>query len=194
MFGILSTLGELVKQGKIKHFGLSDDTPWGISKYLELAKQHDLPRVVSIQNEFSLLNRSDDPYVAETCVRENVAYLPWSPLAMGFLSGKYTNRDWDKNSRYQVAKDLGADCGSYRDCDQTHAAVTEYMEDAKKNGRDQCQMALAFCNQQSFVTSTIIGATSMGQLKSNIAAFEITLSDEILKEIDVIYRKYPIPF
>lgn len=194
LLDILSSLGELVKEGKIRHIGLSDDTAWGISKYLELAKEHSLPRLTSIQNEFSLLNRSDDPYVAETCVRENVAYLPWSPLAMGFLSGKYTNQQWPKNSRYQVAKDIGSDCGSYRDCEQTHAAVLEYIEIAKKHDLDVCDMALAFCNQQRFVTSTIIGATSMEQLTSNIAAFEITLSADVLKEIDVIYRKYPLPF
>lgn len=194
LLDILTAIDEVQKAGKIRHFGLSDDSAWGIMKYNELAEKHDMPRVASIQNEFSLLNRSDDPYLAEVCVREEVAYLPWSPLAMGFLSGKYTDQKWPKNSRYQVAKDIGADCGFYRDCDQTHAAVREYMAVAEKYGLDVCQMALKFIDKQNFVTSTIIGATSMEQLKTDIEAFDIDLSNEVMADIDAVYRKYPIPF
>ncbi len=194
LLDIHQAIDEVVKAGKVRHFGLSDDSAWGIMKYNELSEKHNMPRVVSIQNEFSLLNRSDDPYVAEVCVREEVAYLPWSPLAMGFLSGKYTDQEWPKNSRYQVAKDIGADCGFYRDCDQTHAAVRGYMAVAEKYGLDVCQMALKFVDKQNFVTSTIIGATSMAQLKTDIDAFDIDLSDEVMADIDAVYRQYPITF
>ncbi len=194
LMDILAAIDEVVKAGKVRHFGLSDDSAWGIMKYLGLADKHDMPRVNSIQNEFSLLNRSDDPYVAEVCVREEVAYLPWSPLAMGFLSGKYTDQEWPKASRYQVAKDIGADCGSYRDCDATHNAVRAYLAVAKKHGLDVCQMALKFVDKQNFVTSTIIGATSMEQLTTDIDAFDIELSDDVMTDIDSVYRQYPIPF
>lgn len=194
LIDILTAMDEVVKAGKVRHMGLSDDSAWGIMKYLEMADKNKLPRIESIQNEFSLLNRSDDPYVAEVCVREEVSYLPWSPLAMGFISGKYTGQEWPKNSRYQVAKDIGADCGSYRDCDQTHAAVPEYIAVAEKHGLDVCQMALKFVDMQNFVTSTIIGATSMEQLKTDIDAFDIELSADVIADIDEVYKKYPIPF
>ncbi|MAZ76432.1 MAG: aldo/keto reductase, partial [Micavibrio sp.] len=132
-------IDDVVKAGKVRHFGLSDDSAWGIMKYNEQAKEHGLPRVESIQNEFSLLDRSDDPYVAEVCVRDDVAYLPWSPLAMGILSGKYLQKPWDKNWRYQVAKDINSDPGSYRFTEQSEAAVKAYMEVAAKHGLDVCQ-------------------------------------------------------
>jgi aryl-alcohol dehydrogenase-like predicted oxidoreductase len=187
-------IDDVVKAGKVRHFGLSDDTAWGIMKYNEQAKEHNLPRVESIQNEFSLLDRSDDPYVAEVCVREDVAYLPWSPLAMGILSGKYLKKPWDKNWRYQVAKDINSDPGSYRFTEQSEAAVKAYMEVAAKHGLDVCQMAIKFCDVQNFVTSTIIGATSMEQLKTDIDAFDIELSDEAMADIDAVYRQYPLPY
>ena len=194
LLDIQRAMDEMVKAGKVRHFGLSDDTAWGIMKYNEQAKEFDLPRVQSIQNEFSLLDRSDDPYLAEVCVREEVAYLPWSPLAMGFLSGKYTNQPWPKESRYQVALDIGGNCGTYRDCPDTHKAVEAYLDVAKKHGLDACQMALKFVDKQNFVTSTIIGAPTMEQLKSNIDAFDIELSDDVMADIDKVYRQFPIPY
>ena len=150
--------------------------------------------IESIQNEFSLLDRSDDPYVAEVCVRDEVAYLPWSPLAMGILSGKYLNKPWDKNWRYQVAKDINSDPGSYRFTEQSEAAVKAYMDVAAKHDLDVCQMAIKFCDVQNFVTSTIIGATSMEQLKIDIDAFDIELSDDAMADIDAVYRQYPLPY
>lgn len=194
LMDIQTAIGEVVKAGKVRHFGLSDDSAWGIMKYNEQAKDHNLPRVESIQNEFSLLNRSDDPYVAEICVREEVAYLPWSPLAMGILSGKYLKEPWDKNWRYQVAKDIDSDPGFYRFNEDSENAVKEYIAVAEKHGLDVCQMALKFVDKQNFVTSTIIGATSMEQLKTDIDAFDIKLSQEVMADIDAVYRQYPIPF
>ena len=150
--------------------------------------------MVSIQNEFSLLCRSDDPYVAEVCVCEEVAYLPWSPLAAGQLSGKYANGQIPQGSRWDVSKKISESFASFRDNKETHEAVDAYMAVAQKHGLDVCQMALKFLDQQSFITSTIIGATTMAQLKSNIEAFELVLSDEVLADIDVVYRQYPLPY
>lgn len=194
LMDIQTAMAEIIKAGKVRHFGLSDDTAWGIMKYNEQAKEHGLPRVESIQNEFSLLDRSDDPYVAEVCVREEVAYLPWSPLAMGILSGKYLKEPWDKKWRYQVAKDIDSDPGFYRFNETSEKAVKAYMAIAEKHGLDVCQMALKFVDKQNFVTSTIIGATNMEQLKTDIDAFDIELSDEVMADIDKVYRQYPIPF
>jgi len=195
LLDILRAMDELVKAGKVRHFGLSDDSAWGISAYLKLSEKHDLPRVEAIQNEFSLLNRSDDPYVAEVCVRDDVAYLPWSPLAAGILSGKYQDGTNPEGSRGDVEAKLGKPSGLWRMKEQyTHEAVGAYLDVAKKHGLDPCQMALKFVDKQTFVTSTIIGATSMEQLASNIDAFDIDLSDAAMADIDDVYRQYPILF
>lgn len=186
---ILQTLGDIMKQGKIRHIGLSDDTAWGIMKYLQLAERHGLPRMASIQNEFSIVNRVDDPYVAEVCVREDVAYLPWSPLGGGLVSGKYAGGARPAGARWTVDGRKPA-----RDTAAAHAAVAAYHEVAKNHGLDPCRMAISFCRAQSFVTSTIIGATSMDQLKSNIAAGQLDLSAEVLADIAKVHRQYPLPF
>jgi aryl-alcohol dehydrogenase-like predicted oxidoreductase len=189
LLDILTALGDMVKQGKIRHLGLSDDTAWGIMKYLQLAERHNLPRMASIQNEFGILNRLDDPYVAEVCVREDVAYLPWSPLAGGLVAGKYAGGARPKGARWTVDPRK-----PHRDTPTAHAAVAAYHDIAKKHGLDTCQMAIAFCRQQNFVTSTIIGATTMEQLKTNIGAADVTLGADVLGEINAVYRTYPIPF
>jgi len=191
---IHEAIDEIVKAGKVRHFGLSDDTAWGIMKYNELANKNNRPRVNSIQNEFSLLDRTDDPYLAEVCVREDVAYLPWSPLAMGVLSGKYANGKIPEGTRWAVEDRLGSRMDRFRDNPQSHAAVDGYMKVAAKHGLDVCQMALKFVDKQNFVTSTIIGATTMEQLKSNIDAFDIELSDEVMADINEVYRQFPIPY
>lgn len=193
LLDIITAVGEAVKAGKVRYFGLSDDTAWGMMKYLQIAEEKSLPRVQSIQNEFSLLNRSDDPYVAEVCVREDISYLPWSPLACGLLSGKYKNGARPPGARWTIENKMNND-GRYRDNPMAHAAVDEYHEVAKKYGLQPTQMALKFIDQQSFVTSTIIGATNMDQLKSNIEAFDITLPDEAVREIEAVYRRYPIVY
>jgi aryl-alcohol dehydrogenase-like predicted oxidoreductase len=185
----LQALGEAQKAGKIRHFGLSNDSAWGIMKYIALAEKHNLPRPQSIQCEFGPLNRHDDPYVAEVCVREDVAYLPWSPLGGGVLSGKYAGGARPAGARWTVDPRM-----PHRDTPQTHAAVAEYIAIAKKHGLDVVQMAIAFCRQQNFATSTIIGATTMDQLKNAIDAGDLTLSADVLREMDGVYRKYPLPF
>lgn len=186
---VLRALGDLVKQGKIRHIGLSDDTAWGIMSYLALATQHNLPRMATIQNEFSLLRRTDDPYVAEVCVRENIAYLPWSPLGGGVLTGKYLGGARPAGSRWAIDKRK-----AFRDTPTTEKAVLAYKEIAEAHGLDLAQMALAFCAQQSFVTSTIIGATSMAQLRTNIEAARLVLSPDVMKAIDAVQRIYPRPY
>ena len=195
LLDILTSLGDIVKAGKVRFVGLSDDSSWGIMKYLALADKHNLPRIQSIQNEFSLLNRSDDPYVAETCVREDVSYLPWSPLACGMISGKYAGRKPPKDTRWDHEIRVRQDFDSFRfKSDLAHAAVDEYLGVAKKHGLDVCQMALKFVDMQNFVTSTIIGATKMEQLKSNIDAFDLTLSDDVMNDINEVYKRYPIVY
>jgi aryl-alcohol dehydrogenase-like predicted oxidoreductase len=186
---ILHTIDGFIKDGKIKAFGLSNDTAWGTMKYLELSKTHNLPRVQSIQNEYSLLYRHDEPYVAEVCAKEQVAYLPYSPLAAGSLSGKYLNGARPDGARWSLD-----DRPNQRDTPNAQKAVKAYMDLAAANNLDACQMALAFCYQQNFITSTIIGATSMEQLKSNVTAKDIVLSDDVMKAIHKIYCEYPMPY
>ena len=191
---ILTAMGDIVAAGKVRYMGLSDDTAWGIMKYVGLSKDMNLPRVQSIQNEFSLLNRSDDPYVAEVCVREDVSYLPWSPLATGLLSGKYQNGVIPAGSRWDVENQLRSGFDSFRNTPMAHQAVTDYLAVAQKHHLNLTQRALKFIDQQSFATSTIIGATSMDQLKSNITAFDLTLSEDVLRDIDDVYHHYSIPY
>lgn len=194
LLDIITAIGDIVKAGKVRFFGLSDDSAWGIMKYLSLSEQKSLPRVQSIQNEFSLLNRSDDPYVAEVCVREDVSYLPWSPLACGMISGKYKGGARPAGSRWVVEKELRANFDSFRDNSRAHAAVEGYHAVAAKHGLQPTQMALKFVDKQNFVTSTIIGATNMEQLKSNIAAFDVSLPDDVMRDIAKVYNDYPIVY
>ncbi|MBP3139912.1 aldo/keto reductase [Aliivibrio fischeri] len=190
MLEILQALDTCVKAGKIHHIGLSDDTPWGINTYLKLSEKYDLPRMVSIQNEFSLLHAKDWPYLIENCIHENVAYLPWSPLAGGMLSGKYLDEKMPEGSRWTFSQRNGI----FRDTPATNEAVRAYMNVAEKHGYTPCQLALAWCDQVDGVTSTIIGATSLEQLKEDIEAFSKPLSDEAISDINTVFRQYPMPF
>ncbi len=195
LLDILRALDEAVQAGKIRHAGLSDDTAWGMMKYIALAEKYGLPRMASIQHEFSLLKRIDDPYVTEVCMLEDIAYLPWSPLATGILSGKYQDGKYPEGSRAHVTEALGMSGALWRlKNKQTFEAVGKYIDVAKKHNLDVCQMALKFVDKQNFVTSTIIGATTMAQLKTNIDAFDLELSDDVMADIDTVYRQYPIPF
>ncbi|RUM50912.1 MAG: aldo/keto reductase, partial [Marinomonas sp.] len=164
MLEILQALGECVKSGKIRHFGLSNETPWGINEYLRLAEKYDLPRVASIQNEFSLLHAKDWPFLIENCVREDVAYLPWSPLAAGALSGKYIDGARPEGSRWSFAQRNGL----FRDTEASNEAIKAYKELAEANGLTASQLALAWVDQVDGVTSTIIGATKMSQLEEDL--------------------------
>jgi len=187
---ILMALDDSVKAGKIRYCGLSDETPWGVKEYLTLAKQYDLPTMVSIQNEFNLLHLKDSPYVIETCMLDNVAYLPWSPIAGGALSGKYRNGARPENSRWTMVQRNGI----FRDTSQSHEAIEAYYQIAQKHDLSLAQLSLAWVYQFSGVTSTIIGATSMDNLKENIDAYQLNLSDEILAEIKSVIFRYPVPF
>ncbi|MGN2614488.1 aldo/keto reductase [Aliivibrio fischeri] len=190
MLEILQALDTCVKAGKIHHIGLSDDTPWGINTYLKLSEKYDLPRMVSIQNEFSLLHAKDWPYLIENCIHENVAYLPWSPLAGGMLSGKYLDGKMPEGSRWTFSQRNGI----FRDTPAANEAIRAYMNVAEKHGYTPCQLALAWCDQVDGVTSTIIGATSLEQLKEDIEAFSKPLSDEAISDINTVFRQYPMPF
>lgn len=187
---ILRGLDDCVQAGKIRHCGLSDDSPWGIKEYLNLATEHNFPQMVSIQNEFSLLHLKDSPYLIESCVLDDVAYLPWSPIAGGALSGKYRNGARPENCRWTMMQRNGI----FRDTSQTHEAIEAYYELAQEHNLTLAQMSLAWVYQFEGVTSTIIGATSMTQLQENIDAYNITLSEEILKGIDLIIKRFPVPF
>ncbi|MBL4909876.1 MAG: aldo/keto reductase [Alteromonadaceae bacterium] len=190
MLDILQGLAQCIRAGKIRHCGLSDETPWGINQYLRLSEKHDLPRMVSIQNEFSLLHTKDWPYLIENCVHENIAYLPWSPLATGLLTGKYAKGARPQGSRWTFMQRNGL----FRDTEQSHQAVAAYVKLAKKHNISPVTLALAWCDQINGVTSTIIGATTMAQLKENINAFTQPLNAEILADIEQVLKRYPMPF
>ena len=190
MLDILEGLNDCVKAGKIRHCGLSDDTTWGIATYLKLSEQHDLPRMVSIQNEFNLLHIKDWPYLIEHCVMENIAYLPWSPLAGGMLSGKYLNGGMPDGSRWTLTQRNGL----FRDTPTSAQAIAAYVEVADKHGITPSQLALVWCDQIDGVTSTIIGATTMEQLKEDIDAFDIEYTEELKLDIRKVLTQYPSPF
>lgn len=187
---VLRALEQNVKAGKIREIGLSDETPWGISKYIELSKKHDLPRMISLQNEFSLLHSKDWPYVIESCMIENIAYLPWSPLAGGILSGKYLNNEMPEGSRWTFSQRHGI----FRNTENVHKAVAEYKAIADAHDITCSQLSLAWCNSFDWVASTIIGATKMSQLKEDIEAFDIILDKEVLKKINGVLKDFPVPF
>ncbi|MEO0367489.1 MAG: aldo/keto reductase [Pseudomonadota bacterium] len=187
---ILQGLDAAVKAGKIRYCGLSDDTPWGIMQYVRLAEEHDLPRIVSIQNEFSLLHLKDHPYLIETCVFEDVAYLPWSPLAGGALSGKYANGAKPAGARWTMQQRNGI----FRDTSLSHEAIAAYQAVADEHDLSLTQMSLAWVYQLPGVTSTIIGATSMEQLKEDLGAYQLSLSEEVLADIGSVIKKFPLPF
>ena len=186
---VLRTLDELVKNGKIRHVGLSNETSWGTMKWLQIAEDNGLPRMASIQNEYSLLCRRFEPDLAEVAIHEDVGLLAWSPLATGMLSGKYLDGKRPEGTRWSITGKY-----NYRDSEQANQSVREYMAIADKYDLDVCQMALAFVNQQPFVTSNIIGATTMEQLQFNIMSVNISLDNQVLEEIASVYKKYPRPY
>lgn len=184
----LEALGEQVNAGKIRHIGLSNETPWGVMQFLHYAEQTGLPRVVSVQNPYSLLNRSYEVGLTEISWREQVGLLAYSPLGFGVLSGKYL----------QGAQPDGARLTLYPDYDRYSnpaavAATEKYVALARKHDLDPAQMALAYVNSRSFLTSTIIGATTMDQLRSNINSINVHLSDEVLQGIEAIHQAHANP-
>lgn len=184
----LNVFADLIQAGKIRYVGLSNETPWGLTTFCHLAQHLRLPKVVSIQNAYNLLNRSFDGTWAEACYQEKVGMLAYSPLGFGSLSGKYIH---DSASQGRLTQFAGF--GQRYLKVNVKEAVAEYCRIARKHNLSPATLAIAFVRQQWFVTSTIIGATTMEQLEENLASQEITLSSEILAEIDQIHQRYPNP-
>jgi aryl-alcohol dehydrogenase-like predicted oxidoreductase len=185
----LSALGKLVQEGKIRYVGVSNESPWGVMTYLNLAKQHDLPRIVSVQNSYNLLNRAYEIGLAEISHREQVGLLAYSPLAFGVLSGKYLNGARPAGARIT----LFARFSRYIRDQYALQATEAYVQLAQKYYLDPAQMALAYVNRRPFLTSTLIGATTMEQLKTNIASLDLELDEEVLNGIEAIHHQYPNP-
>jgi len=185
---ILTTLGKLVTDGKVRFIGLSNETPWGVMSFLRLAEQHGLPRPVSVQNAFNLVNRSYEVGLSEISFEEQVSLLAYSPLGQGYLTGKYEGGALPPHSR----KTLFDRLGRYEKANGPRA-ISAYVALAKKHGLDPAKMAIAFAVSRPFVTSVIIGATRMDQLETDIAAADLTLSDNVLEDIDQIHLDYPNP-
>ena len=186
---ILSILDKFVKEGKIRYFGISNESAWGLSKFLAISKLNKLPRVMSVQNPYNLLNRSYEIGLAEISVREKSGLLAYSPLASGVLTGKYRNNKKPKDSRLQLFGDYFP--RYYNKL--SFLAVEEYFKIAKKYKISLTQLSLAFVNHQPFVTSNIIGATTMKQLKENIESINVELSSEIINEINLVHKNNPNP-
>ena len=185
----LHTMQSLIQAGKIRHFGLSNETAWGMTKWLQLAEQNNLPRIASIQNEYSLLCRYFEPDLSEIALHEDCGLLAWSPLTRGIISGKYLDGARPKGARLTLETRTEHRVGA-----QVDGAVKQYIDLAKRYDMDVCQMALAFVNHQPFVNSTLIGATNMAQLKNNIDSIELTLPSEAYEEIALIRREHSTPF
>jgi aryl-alcohol dehydrogenase-like predicted oxidoreductase len=185
---ILGSLEKFIDQGKIRHIGLSNETAWGLSKCLELSKTKNLPKMMSVQNPYNLLNRSYEVGLAEISIREKSGLLAYSPLAFGYLTGKYRKGELPKGSRMNLFKDFTR----YQNKNGQNA-VDEYFNISKKYKIDLSQISLKFIEIQPFVTSVIIGATSMEQLKTNIDSININLSNEIINEINEVQKIYPNP-
>ena len=185
----LECLGEFVAAGKIRTIGLSNETCWGTAQFLRIAEDGGLPRVVSIQNEYSLLYRTHDLDLAELSHHEQVGLLPYSPIACGLLTGKYRDGARPDGSRLTINSDLYG-----RVHEGLWPVIDRYLGIARKHGLDPAQMAVAFCNQRPFVTSSIIGATSLEQLETNLGAADLELGEEVLEDIQQVYRQYPVPY
>jgi aryl-alcohol dehydrogenase-like predicted oxidoreductase len=181
----LEALAELVQAGKIRHIGLSNETPWGVMEFLHLAKEHGLPRIVSVQNAYNLLNRTWEMGLAEIGYREQVSLLPYSPLAFGLLSGKYVD---DATVKGRVT--LYDGFAQRYSKPNTQPATMAYVELARQHGLRPAQMAMAFVASRWFSTSTIVGATSMEQLREDIDACALSLPVELLKEIEALHLRY----
>ncbi len=186
---VLIELQKYIKSGKIRYIGLSNETPWGVSKFLQLSKELNLPRMMSIQNPYNLLNRSYEVGLAEISIRDEIGCLAYSPLASGYLTGKYRNGVMPKGSRI----DRDGDFWTRYQKPNMENAVEEYYKIAKKYEINFTQMSLKFCEIQPFMTSVIIGATTTEQLKENIESVNIKLSNEIIKDLNEIQKIYPNP-
>ena len=185
---VLEGLDELVKSGKVRQVGVSNEAPWGLNRFLNLSEQHGLPRMVSIQNPYSLLNRTFEVGLSEIAMREKCGLLAYSPMAFGLLSGKFHRGEDDENCRLNKYKQMAR-----YSSENSYKAAGEYLKIADEHGISLAQMSLAFVNSRPFVTSNIIGATSMTQLKENIDSINLELSEEVLKAIEEVYTVIPNP-
>ncbi len=184
----LEALDGIVKSGKIRHIGLSNESAWGTMRYLHLSEKHNLPRIASIQNPYSLLNRSFEVGLAEVAIREKCGLLAYSPLAMGVLSGKYLDGKMPEGSRLSLFTRF-----KRYSTEVAMEMTNKYVSLAEEHGLDPSQMALAYVNSRRFVTSNIIGATNLQQLELNIDSIDIELPESILKSIDDIHNLHPYP-
>ena len=186
---ILIALEKFIKQGKIRYIGLSNETPWGLLKFLEVSKIKKLPRMMTVQNPYSLLCRTYEVGLSEISIREKSGLLAYSPLAGGYLTGKYRNNNLPEKSRQK----LFAEYYTRYSKPNVSPVIEKYYNIAKKFDLNFAQMSIKFCEIQKFLTSVIIGATTMEQLKINIESVSVNLKDEILKEINDVQIKYPNP-
>jgi aryl-alcohol dehydrogenase-like predicted oxidoreductase len=184
----LEVLGDFVKAGKVRHIGVSNETPWGVSQFLQLAQSHNLPRIVSIQNPYSLLNRTFEVGLSEFAHREQVGLLAYSPLAFGVLSGKYLGGARPEGARLTLFERFAR-----YNSPQAQAATQAYVDLARQYGLDPAQLALAYVNSRPFLTSNLIGATSLEQLATDIASIDVELPEEVLTAIEAIHTTYPNP-
>ena len=185
---VLECLQGFINQGKIRNIGVSNETPWGLMRFLEESKKHNLPRMATIQNPYSLVNRSFEVGLSEVCHRENVGLLAYSPLAFGVLSGKFLNGANPTNARINLFPQFAR-----YNSENTREAARRYHEIANDFGLTLTELSLAFVNQQPFLSSTIIGATTMEQLKENINTIKVTLDENVLAEIEKIQTIFPNP-
>ncbi|HDZ05270.1 hypothetical protein LCGC14_0069110 [marine sediment metagenome] len=186
---VLETMRDLIREGKIKHVGISNETPWGTMRFLEESKVHGtLPRTITIQNPYSLLNRLFEVGMAEIAIREQVGLLAYSPMGFGALSGKYLGDRMPEGSRLSLFPQYNRYIG-----ETAVEATKKYYELAQANDLTLAQMALAFVNTRPFVTSTIIGATNMRQLEENIGSIGVNLSEDIIEKIEAIHNSIPNP-
>ena len=186
---ILNSLDDIIKSGKVKYIGLSNETAWGLTKFLEISKTKNLPKIMSVQNPYNLLNRTYEIGLAEVSIREKSGLLAYSPLASGIMSGKYRNGALPNGSRMKL---FGDRFPRYKTKNAINA-VEEYYKISKKHNLDLAQMSLKFCELQPFMTSVIIGATTMEQLKTDIESVNVNLNEDIIKEINEVQKLYTNP-
>lgn len=185
---ILHSLDQVIKAGKVRHIGISNEKAWGMMRYLEESKTHGLPRMITIQNAYSLLNRVFEGDAAEISIRENIGLLAYSPMAFGVLSGKYIKNIEGDNARLKLFPRFAR-----YSSEQSTEATKRYLKIAEENHMSLAQMSLAFVTQQPFITSNIIGATNLEQLKENIDSIDISLSEELLDQINAVHADIPNP-
>lgn len=185
---ILHNLDDIIKSGKVRHVGISNERAWGTMRYLEESKTHNLPRMITIQNAYSLLCRTFEGDLAETAIRENIGLLAYSPMAFGVLSGKYVKGTAADNARLKLFPRFARYSG-----EQATEATKRYLQIAEDSGMTLAQMSLAFVNERPFLTSNIIGATNLKQLEENIDSINITLSKEVMAAINAVHAEIPNP-